>query len=165
MPSYVTAISGLATDSDENRGPNLVKRMRDAGVITDAVFAFYFELKANQSYLDIGYIDNSAMLDPTNLFMIDIITDNYWWAQSITGVRFGDSEEDAYGLHGEVAFTDSGTSCISVPDRYFIWLLDRLRYDFGMSYTSQNTERIYLDSCDQIATLPSIWFLFGGYWF
>ena len=87
-------------------------------------------------------------MDPDNLFMIDILWRNYWWAQKIEGIRFGDSEEDSYGLHGDQAFTDSGTSCLIIPDRYFDWVLDRLRYDFDMSYTSTNTKSIYLDSCD-----------------
>lgn len=60
---------------------------------------------------------------------------------------------------------DSGTSCIAVPYRYFMWILDRLRYDFGISYHSTNTASIYLDSCDQISLLPTIWFQFGGYWY
>jgi hypothetical protein len=41
------------------------------------------------------------MMNPDNLFMIDILWRNYWWAQKIEGIRFGDSEEDSYGLHGE----------------------------------------------------------------
>ena len=53
-----------------------------------------------------------------------------------------------YELHGEEAFTDSGTSCLIVPTQYFEWMYDRLRYDFGMSYTSDNMSRVYLDSCD-----------------
>ena len=62
-----------------------------------------------------------------------------------------------------MGFTDSGTSCIIVPNKYFIWLLDRLRYDFNLSYSSTNTEDILVD-CSVKDILPTIWFLFGGYW-
>lgn len=159
------AIAGLTTDSDNRKGPNLIKSMRDNGAITDAVFAFYLESTEGSSYLDIGSIDESAMRDPENLFMIDILYQNYWWAQTIVGIRFGDEEADSYGLHGEKAITDSGTSCIIVPDRYYDWILERLRYDFDMTYTSTNTQNIYLDTCLQIRSLPKISLLFGGYWF
>lgn len=97
--------------------------------------------------------------------MIDIIPNNYWWAQTITAMRFGDDDKDMYELHGEEAFTDSGTSCIIVPSRYFEWFYDRLRYDFGMSYTSINMQSIYLNDCNTISDLPTLWFLFGGHWF
>ena len=43
MPSYAGAISGLATDSDNTAGPNLIKSLRDSGVITEATFSFYLE--------------------------------------------------------------------------------------------------------------------------
>ena len=43
MPSYAGAISGLATDSDNTPGPNLIKSLRSSGVITEATFSFYLE--------------------------------------------------------------------------------------------------------------------------
>lgn len=50
-----------------------------------------------------------------------------------------------------------------MPNKYFEWLFDRLRYDYGMRYTSENMSSIFLDGCEQ--TLPTIWLLFGGFWF
>lgn len=72
-----------------------------------------------------------------------------------------------YELHGDEGITDSGTSCIIVPARYYEWFYDRMRYDFGLSYTSDNMSKVYLDSCDTdtIALLPTLWILFGGHWF
>ena len=42
--------------------------MRDEGVIDDAVFAFQLSSSGTTSYLDIGLIDEGAMLDPDNLY-------------------------------------------------------------------------------------------------
>ena len=79
-PSYVSAIAGLATDSDSDRGPNLIKTMRDSGIIRSATFSFYLHDYGNNSYLDIGHVDTDVMKDPENLFMVDILKYNYWWA-------------------------------------------------------------------------------------
>lgn len=163
FPNYAGGIAGLATDSDSSWGPNLIKSLRDDGVIDDAIFCFYLASSSDLSYIDIGYIRDDGMLDPANLVMLDILEDNYWWAQSITAIRFGD--DDMYELHGDEGFTDSGSSCIIVPSRYFTWLYDRLRYDYGMEYTSENMSSVYLRTCEQINELPVIWFLFGGYWY
>jgi hypothetical protein len=157
----------LATDSAAPAGPNLIKAFRNEGVIDAATFSFYLVDTDNASYIDIGYVRDDAMKDPTNLIMIDILTDNYWWAQSVTAIRFGEDDANMFELHGEEGFTDSGTSCLIVPSRYYEWFYDRMRYDYNMSYTSNNMSSVYLDVCDDetIAALPTLWILFGGHWF
>ena len=122
--------------------------------------------QSDLSYIDIGYFRSDGMRDPTDLKMIDILPNNYWWAQTVTAIKF--NEDAIYELGGhEAGFTDSGTSCLIVPNQYFEWLYERLRYDYGMQYTSENMQQIYLNACDSdtISSLPIIWLLFGGYWF
>lgn len=115
MPSNIAAISGLATDSLGN-GPNLIKSMKTSGIITNSVFSFYLEGMTTTSYLDIGIIDNTAMKDSSNLYMIPILTNNYWWAANVEGIRFGATDADAWGLDATMAILDSGTSCLSIPN-------------------------------------------------
>ena len=59
----------------------------------------------------------------------------------------------------------SGTTCITVPDQYYFWMLSILVSDFGMSYTSSFGEEIFLTSCVQQFNLPKLYFLIGGFWF
>jgi len=75
------------------------------------------------SYLDIGIIDNTAMKESTNLYMIPILTNNYWWAANVEGIRFGTGDADAWGLDATMGILDSGTSCLSIPNRYYDWVL------------------------------------------
>jgi hypothetical protein len=114
MPSNIAAISGLATDSLGNK-PNLIKSMKTSGIITNSVFSFYLEGMTTTSYLDIGIIDNTAMKDSSNLYMIPILTNNYKWAANVEGIRFVTTDADAWGLDSTVAILDSGTSCLSIP--------------------------------------------------
>ena len=132
MPSNVAAISGLATDSLGN-GPNLIKSMKSSGVISNSYFCFYLEGMSTTSYLDIGIIDNTAMKDSKNLNMIPILSNNYWWSANVEGIRFGTSESDAWGLDATMGILDSGTSCLSVPNKYYDWLLTQLRGK-GLNY-------------------------------
>lgn len=73
FPNYAGGIAGLATDSDNVAGPNLIKKFRDGGVIDDARFAFYLlthhdtENTVLNSYVDIGFFRDDAMKDPSNL--------------------------------------------------------------------------------------------------
>jgi len=39
--------------------------------------------------MDFGFIDNSVMQDSKNLFMIDAIAYNEFWAAKVEGIRFG----------------------------------------------------------------------------
>jgi hypothetical protein len=54
--------------------------MRDSGIIRNATFSFYLHDYGDYSYLDIGHIDTDAMREPENLYMVNILKDNYWWA-------------------------------------------------------------------------------------
>lgn len=62
------------------------------------------------------------MADPTNLYMMDIVDKSTHWALDITGIGFGDMEQNAYRIKGE-ALLDTGTSCIVVPSKYYLWFL------------------------------------------
>ena len=87
----------MATDSD-NSGPNLIKAFKNAGVISRNFFAFALRSQSMASYLDIGAMDEDAMNNPADLVKIPIIPENYWWAGYIDAVRFGEDQENAFGM-------------------------------------------------------------------
>ena len=67
----------------------MIKSLRDSGVIGEAKFAFYLDAESDLSYIDVGYFREDGMRDPTNLKMINILSGNYWWAQSVSAIKFG----------------------------------------------------------------------------
>jgi len=65
------------------------------------------------------------MKDSSNLYMINSIPNkSNWWQARVTGIRFSDGE--AYRLNGAMGILDSGNSCLTVPGRYYYWLIFRL---------------------------------------
>jgi len=125
LPDSVAGIAGLATDADDKWGPNLVKSLRNNGVLSDAVFGFYLSRIPTVSFLDLGAIINSHMADSTNLYMMDIVDESTHWALDITGIGFGDMDQNAYRIKGE-ALLDTGTTCIVVPPKYYLWFMEKL---------------------------------------
>lgn len=87
------------------------------------------------------------MYDSSNLFLMKVITSDNKWTQSVTGVRFGSDDTNAWGLDTMTGVFASGSTCITVPDKYYLWMLSILASDFGMSYTSNFGEEIFLTSC------------------
>jgi len=120
----VAGIAGLGTDHDSSYGPNLIKSMYQADILTLNVFSFYLTYSTS-AYLDLGFIDNTAMKDPSNLIMHDT-GDSYFWSGTITAIRFGDADADAWQLDPLEGITDSGTSCILTPSKYFEWILEQM---------------------------------------
>ena len=60
------------------------------------------------------------MHNPADLIKIPILTENYFWSASLTGVRFGENQENAFGFtKDQWAITDSGTSCLLIPAAYY----------------------------------------------
>ena len=57
------------------------------------------------------------MSDPADLIYIDIIDNNIWWTEYVTGVRWGDSLGDPteYYVESTEGLTDTGSSCIIGP--------------------------------------------------
>ena len=68
--------------------------------------------------MDLGAIIDSHMADPTNLYMMEVVNESSHWMLDITGIGFGDKEENAYRINSK-AILDTGTSCIAVPSYYY----------------------------------------------
>jgi hypothetical protein len=56
------------------------------------------------------------MYDSSNLKMMEVVTSDNKWTQSVTGVRFGLSDLNAWGLDTLTGVFASGTTCITVPE-------------------------------------------------
>ena len=88
--------------------------------------------------------------------MMDILPHLSHWAQTITGIGFGDMDRNAYRVSGDAIF-DTGSSCILVPDYYYFWFLEKLA-EKGMVYYSDDGSRPYLQDCSVLSELPKIYF-------
>lgn len=108
--------------------------MKTSGVITNSVFGFYLAAFGQSSYLDIGIVDLTAMKDSTNMYYQNIVPNNYWWSNYVTGVAFSSpTGSNAWGLNSYFAVIDSGASCTYVPTYYYVWFLNQLR-TLGLNY-------------------------------
>lgn len=72
---------------------------------------------SQHSYIDFGVPNTAAMTDPADTVYIDIIDNNIWWTNHITGIRWGSEMNDAteYATESTEALTDTGSSCIIGP--------------------------------------------------
>ena len=131
-------------------------------MISGPVFAFYLADGSEYSYFDLGAIDETAMLDSEQLVTQSTSTADSW-SQTLQGIRFGLLDE--FSVDKAKAIIDSTTSCIVIPSKYYLWVLQKLFDDYGMSFTSFNGENVFLDSCLLTFDLPSLYFLVGGYWY
>lgn len=61
LPSVIAGIAGLSTDADSKWGPNLIKTLKESGVLSDSLFSFYLSSTSGDSFLDLGAIVPSHM--------------------------------------------------------------------------------------------------------
>lgn len=85
--------------------------------ITESVFSFYMTGLSGSSYIDFGTIDSSVVTDSAQIAWIDILSEDYWWTNKITGFRWGQDWDDVteYAIPEANALTDTGSSCIIGP--------------------------------------------------
>lgn len=106
-------------------GPLYFEYLRDEGKIDLALFCFFMVGYKEQSYIDVGFIDETAMKDPEKLVYIDIptYTEILFWFSRSTAIRFGETTEDGWG--NPTAYTwdeyipvifDTGTSLTLIPN-------------------------------------------------
>ena len=65
----------------------LIPNLYAAGLISNPVFGFYLGAIGEDSYLDIGIILDAAMRDPSEIVWLPVLNDNFWWMNSIDGIR------------------------------------------------------------------------------
>lgn len=70
------------------------------------------------------------MRDPDELVTFNIQAQDYWWSEYVYGIRFGEENDQAYYTDEDLGFTDSGTSCLIAPEKYYDWIVDQYA-EFG----------------------------------
>lgn len=104
-------------------GPLYFEALYNTSMITDKLFSFYMTLDDEETYADIGYMDESAFRggssEAAGLVWIQMPEDVeilFWYAFS-SALRFGDSDEaDAYTFDEYIpSIFDTGTSLVLVP--------------------------------------------------
>lgn len=147
--------------------PLFVKELYNSEKITAPVFAFYLSGVHETSYLDIGYIDQSAMKNSLAVNWIDVIENDFWWTSKISSVKFtsyqGNPLPFKEKFSNEKVMTDTGTSCTYFPTRHYRGIISAL---------TTLVPHLYIDSfgdfgidCDMREKLPTIEFLIDGYWY
>jgi len=146
----------------------LIEEMYKSEIISDPVFGFYLTGVDGQSYLDIGRLQDSAMRDKDELVWLDVVDNDFWWTNYLTGVKFTSAdgfEETSYSLESAKALTDSGTSCVYMPANYYDEILKEIK---AMSDDPSQVEISYegdiIVDCSIRNKMPTVSFLLGGYW-
>ena len=134
------------------------------GIISQAVFAISLGGQSEESYLDVGVIQTTAMRSPKDLVYLDAILGKKCWENYMTGVRFvTKSHTKAFSTESMVMKTDIGTKCNYVPTRYFEAFLEVLISYFPSKYAKPDILD-YPVPCELIGDLPRIDVLYGGHW-
>lgn len=81
-----------------------------------------------ESFLDIGSIPNSAMRDPSELVWLDVATNDFWWTNYITAVKFTSPKGVVVEMKTEksLAMTDTGTTCTWIPSKHYNTVFNQL---------------------------------------
>lgn len=111
-----------------------VKKLKEADIIEDAVFATAFRGTADTdpSYVDFGFYDEAAMNDPNDLVWIDNAFygsyNQYYWNNELTAFRLRAQNADdtstpdltnaktfSVGTEAGVGIISTGLSCLVMP--------------------------------------------------
>jgi hypothetical protein len=169
--------------SETNAADDLVTTLASDGTIPANTFAFGLRgyTDDDASFIDIGFYNDDAMNDPTDLIWTDVVTDyyfsDYWWANYMTGVRFRDQESGSITYADSVAnadeystvttdilsIVDSGSSCLVLSSSVYDFVLSTLK-DYLTTYNTDVSWGTIFNCNTNLPLLPIIGFLYDGYW-
>jgi hypothetical protein len=163
---FISGIVGMTSGLYPNSAPLLVNELYQDDKIDENVFGFYLGGTDEDSSLDIGFINDQAMRDPSELVWMDVIDGNFWWTSYLTGVMFvkpdGSELPLSFSIDNELAMTDTGTSCTYFPSKHYNDIIGMLMTIIPEWYIDEYGD-LGVD-CSVRDKLPSIYFLVGGYW-
>jgi hypothetical protein len=124
-----------------NSGPLYIEGLYNSSMISAKLFSFYMTLSDEETYVDIGYMDETAMRGGSaaeaGLVWISMPERSVlFWYQFASAIRFGDADATysvSYTFDEYIpAIFDTGTSLVLVPtavaDDFFGRLLQGQRY-------------------------------------
>ena len=143
-----------------------------ASMKDNCVFSFYMTDHSGSSYIDFGAINTAIVTDTSKLVTMDIIEEEFWWAQWVTGFRWGNEwtdDQTEYKINKEYGMTDTGSSCIIGPPRTIDYITrtilstsDSVKNGPDIEFSSKKTKTF---NCSDKSKMPSFDLLFGDYWF
>lgn len=143
----------------------LIQELANDAIITDPVFGFALYGTAKQSFVDIGVLQASSMENPDDMVWLDVAYDTvFFWAQTTSGVRFNEDDDEAYYLTPSYSFTDTGTSCMYLTTDKYSSITTYLFENNESSYYVVFDDGTFATTCDTLENWPTIELLFGGYW-
>jgi hypothetical protein len=111
----------LSSGKSDATGSLLIKYLYNAGLISNPVFGFYLGGTDENSYLDIGSIQNSSMRDESELVWFKTVKNDFWWTSYATGISFKNltGQPLSFKIDKSLAMTDTGTSCSYFPTKVY----------------------------------------------
>ena len=140
-------------------------KMYPDSTISERTFSFYMTGLSGQSYIDFGTPNTAIMTSASDILWMNILSEDYWWSQYITGFKWGSTMNDAteYKIDTISALTDTGTSCIIGPTSAVASIRNQILNLATNVSTSSSWD--YLFDCSSKSSFPEFELLYGGYWF
>lgn len=102
------------------------------------------------------------MNNPNELVEMDAL-ENFWWAQTITGLKFGSgSSASSFSISSDFCMTDTGTSLVYIPESMYNNVMNRILQDVDPNAYQVNDDEV-LALCEP-NLFPKFSVRYGGYW-
>lgn len=107
------------------------------------------------------------MRNRNELVWLDVVDNDFWWTNYVTGIRFekanGGELPLAFGFDKEKIMSDTGTSCTYFPTKHYNEIMGKLDSLIPEWYVDDHGD--FGIDCALKDKLPTISFLIGSYWF
>jgi hypothetical protein len=84
----IDGILGMSSGLAEESGPLFVKKLYEEGLVTEPVFGWFLTGMTGESYIDLGYLAEESIREGEELVWMPVVDNDFWWTNTITGVKF-----------------------------------------------------------------------------
>lgn len=163
-------------------GVHYLDTLYDQDIIAEKIFGVALQGESSTSYFDVGFYDTNAYVGEPAWIPVedDYYYAQWYWGSELTGFRYRDQVTDSVtyadsvdqavsvSLYTDVidyvlGYTSTSESCLVLPYTFYEWAVPYLVENY-LSYYEYDYSWGYIFDCSEIASIPTIDLLFGGYW-
>ena len=163
----------ISPGAPNTTGPLYVEHLAKNGIIGENLFSFYFTEPGTLSWVDLGEPDLSNIREDATLEVIQLVEDDFFWADYVQGVAIGDTGPSNvyswetlpdYTTEKDQAFysvIDTGSTALLISALYYESLVLKMM-DKVSNVEWSFQDGLVFTPCD--ATYPNIYFMLNQYW-
>ena len=162
----------IAPLNDSQAGPLYVEKLKENGIIDENMYSFYYTEAGSLSWVDLGSPDYDNVRDGSDVEVIPMIEEDFFYGQYCQGIAIGDTSVENTMVWGTqdtkseldntfYSIIDTGSTALMISSLYYEAYIQQIMARVPDVFWEYKNDLVYTDCA---AEFPKLWFMFDQRW-